>query len=191
MSYKILSRIPVIFLILILFGFYLNATDIRAQEKADSMKINEHLKPLLPFVGKTWKSEFHGSTPEKPVYDVQHWELILNGQAIRIMHSLNEGAYGGETIVMWDKEKKQLIYFYFTTAGFYTQGTFSFDGKKWIGHENVTGNKEGITEVKSIGEILPDGRLHSKSQYLKNGDWVDGHEFFYVEDPGAKVEFKF
>ena len=190
MNHKILSRVMLFFLIGFFFKFSLITTDIRAQEMADSVKINKHLKPLLPFVGKTWKSEFPGSTPEKPVYDVQHWELILNGQAIRIMHSVNEGAYGGESIVMWDKEKEQLIYFYFTTAGFYTQGTFSFDGNKWIGHEYVTGNKEGITEVKSTGQILPDGRLHNKSQYLKNGEWVDGHEFYYVKDASAKVIFK-
>lgn len=103
---------------------------LQAQESEKAAKINEHLKPLLPFVGKTWKGEFPNSTPEKPVYDVQHWELILNGQAIRIMHSLNDGDYGGKAIVMWDKEKEQLIYFYFTTTGFYTQGTFSFDGEK-------------------------------------------------------------
>lgn len=190
MNQKISSRIIFIFLISITFGFSPVAADLQAQEKADSVKINEHLKPFLPFVGKTWKGEFANSTPEKPMYDVSRWELILNGQAIRIMHSVNDGVYGGETIVMWDKEKEQLNYFYFTTAGFYTQGTFSFDGNKWIGHEYVTGNKDGITEVKSTGEILFDGRLHSKSQYLKNGEWIDGHEFYYVEDPSAKVIFK-
>jgi len=190
MNHNPLLKIILIALLGISPGFLSFGNFVRAQENEETPKINEHLKPLLPFVGKTWKGEFPGSTAEKPVFDVQHWELILNGQAIRIMHSLNEGAYGGETIVLWDKEKEQPIYFYFTTAGFYTQGTFSFDGEKWIGREFVTGNKEGITEVKSTGEILPDGRLHSKSQYLKNGEWVDGHEFYYVEDPSAKVIFK-
>lgn len=190
MNHKTLTKILFIFLIGISFSFSVVVKSLQAQEKNEEPKINEHLKPLIPFIDKTWKGEFPGSTLEKPVYDVQHWELILNGQAIRIMHSVNNGAYGGETIVMWDKEKEQLIYFYFTTAGFYTQGTFSFDGNKWIGHEYVTGNKDGITKVKSTGEILPDGRLHNKSQYLKNGKWVDGHEFFYVEDSPAKVVFK-
>jgi hypothetical protein len=190
MNRKTLSRVILIFLTGTMFSFSLVVNFVKAQEKAETPKINEHLKPLLPFVGKTWKGEFPGSTTDKPVFDVQHWELILNGQAIRIMHSVNDGVYGGETIVVWDKEKEQLIYFYFTTTGFFTQGTFSFDGNKWIGREYVTGNKDGITEVKSTGEILPDGRLHSKSQYLKNGEWVDGHEFYYVEDPSAKVVFK-
>ena len=190
MSHKTLIKIMLSFLIGISFSFFPIANLLQAQEKDESPKINEHLKPLLPFIGKTWKGEFPGSATDKPVFDVQHWELILNGQAIRIMHSVSDGVYGGETIVMWDKEKEQLSYFYFTTAGFYTQGTFSFDGSKWIGHEYVAGNKDGITEVKSSGEILPDGRFHSKSQYLKNGQWVDGHEFYYVEDPSAKVVFK-
>ena len=59
-----------------------------------------------------------------------------------------------------------------------------------ISHEIVTGNENGITEVKSVGTILPVGKLHNKSQYLKNGDWVDGHEFIYEEDPKAIVVFK-
>lgn len=66
----------------------------------------------------------------------------------------------------------------------------SFDDGKFISHEVVSGNNDGVTEVKSVGEILPDGRLRSSAQYLKNGEWVDGHSFVYVEDPAAEVIFK-
>lgn len=38
--------------------------------------------------------------------------------------------------------------------------------------------------------ILPDGRLHVKTQYLKAGNWVDGRDSYYVEDPKAEVRFK-
>ena len=79
--------------------------------------------------------------------------------------------YGGETIIMWDPQKKSMVFFYFTTAGFFTQGTMKFENGKFISHEYVTGNKQGITEVKAIGEKLPDGRMSSKSQYLKEGKW--------------------
>lgn len=187
MKYKIFRH--AIFIVLISF-LYVQSSSFAQEKEAKNTLINEHLKPLSPFIGKTWRGEFVNSTAEKPMVDVQHWELILNGQAIRIMHSMNEGAYGGETIVMWDKEKEKLGFFYFTTAGFYTQGTFSMDGGKFISHEYVTGNQNGITEVKGIGQILEDGRLHSKSQYLQNGKWVDGHEVYYVEDASAKLIFK-
>jgi hypothetical protein len=91
---------------------------------------------------------------------------------------------------MWDAEKESLVFFYFTTAGFYTEGTFTVESGQFTSHEFVTGNENGITEVKATGEVLPDGRLHSKAKYYKNGEWVDGHEFYYTEAPGEKVIFK-
>ncbi len=153
-------------------------------------KMAEQLKPLKPFIGKTWKGTFSNSTPEKPSYDISRWERALNGQAVRILHSVNNGEYGGETIIVWDAKKAGLVYFYFTTAGFFTNGTMSFEEGKIISHEYVTGNKDGITEVKAIGELLPDGSMRSTSRFLQNGEWVNGHEIIYVEEPNAQVIFK-
>ncbi|MEJ2634424.1 MAG: hypothetical protein P8184_03920 [Calditrichia bacterium] len=148
------------------------------------------LKPLQPLLGKTWKGTFSNSTPEKPMYDISRWERALNGQAIRILHSVNDGEYGGETLLFWDSEKKKLVYYYFTTAGFYTNGTMTVEEGKYISHEYVIGNQKGITEVKSTGEMLENGKLHAKSKYLKSGAWIDGHEIEYVEDNSAEVIFK-
>jgi hypothetical protein len=148
------------------------------------------LQAFQPFIGKTWQGVFRNSTPEKPMVDISHWERALNGNAIRIMHSVNEGEYGGESIIFWDKEKQSLVYYYFTTAGFFTHGTMSFEDSAIVSHEMVSGNENGITEVKSTGTILPDGRMLSKSRYLQNGQWVDGHEITYVEDAQAQVIFR-
>lgn len=156
------------------------------EEKA----LSTHLKPLAPYLGKTYKGEFAGSTPEKPVYDIARWERALNGRAIRITHSVNNGQYGGESIVMWDPEKKSLVSWYFTTAGFFTQATIKIEKNKLLSHEKVTGNQNGITEVKSTGEFLPGGKMHSKAEFLQNGKWVPGHEIHYKEAPDAKVIFK-
>lgn len=150
----------------------------------------EPLKPFEPYIGKTWRGEFANSTPDKPVIDISRWERALNGQAVRILHSVNNGEYGGETILFWDKKKESLVFYYFTTAGFYTNGAAKFEDGKFISHEVVTGNQDGVTEVKAIGEILPGGKLRSSSQYLKNGEWVQGHEIIYVEDASAQVIFK-
>ncbi len=167
------------------FCFFMGMNALWGQEA-----INDHLTPLKPFLGKTWTGTFVNSTPEKPVEDVTHWERALNGQAVRVLHSINNGEYGGETIIMWDAEQDSLAYYYFTTAGFYTHGTFTFNGRKFSSRELVTGSRQGITEVRATGEILEDGRLHSKSQYLKNGEWIEGHEVYYEETPDAKVVFK-
>lgn len=150
----------------------------------------EALKPFAPLLGKTWKGEFKNSTPAKPLFDVARWERALNGQAIRVLHSVNDGAYGGETLITWDAKKKSLAYWYFTTAGFRTEGTMKHDGGQWIGHETVAGATGGITEVKSTSKLLPDGRLQVTAEYLKDGKWDGGREVMYKLAPEAKVIFK-
>ena len=155
-----------------------------------STNLAKALEPLRPFIGKTWKGQFKTSTPQKPSFDVMKWERALNGQAVRILHSINHGDYGGETIITWNPKTERLEYHYFTTAGFMTHGWMTFEAGKIITQEEVTGNENGVTEVKATTEILPDTRLHTKSRYFQKGEWVDGHEVTYEEAPGAEVVFK-
>ena len=81
------------------------AADVSA---ADGLTLERQLEPLRPFLDKTWKGAFKNSTPEKPMVDIMRWERALNGKAVRVLHSVNDGTYGGETIFMWDP-KKQVI----------------------------------------------------------------------------------
>jgi len=94
------------------------------------MELSEHLKPLQSYIGKTFKGEFSDSTPENPTYDIQYWERALNGNAIKITHSVNNGEYGGESMIMWDAKLESLVSWYFTTAGFYTQATMIIENDK-------------------------------------------------------------
>lgn len=146
------------------------------------------LEPLRPYLGTTWRGEFMGG--DTPSTDVQQWQRILNGTAIRIMHSLNNGAYGGETIVYWDAAQQSLAYYYFTTAGFITHGTMTIERNVTTSHEFVEGNTQGITEVKAVSTLRSDGTIHSKSYFLKNGEWVDAHEAVYHNDPTAQLIFQ-
>ena len=93
-------------------------------------------------------------------------------------------------MIMWDAKVESLVSWYFTTAGFYTQATVILENDKLVSHEKVTGNENDITEVKSTMQLLSNGQLHTKSEYLQNGKWVDGHEIYYQEAPNAKVLFK-
>ncbi|WP_144391840.1 hypothetical protein [Pleionea sediminis] len=148
------------------------------------------LKKFEPFVGHTYKGVFKSSTPEKPMIDISRWERHLNGTAIRIEHSLNEGEYGGESIIFFDRKAQKLRYFYFTTAVFFTEADVTFDGNILISREKVTGNQNGITEVKSKAWLLDDGSMKTESQYLKNGKWIPGHSADYTRAPEAKVIFR-
>lgn len=157
---------------------------------ADAPSLDPSLEPLRPWLGKTWKAQFKDSTPEKPVVDVARWERTLNGKAVRILHSINHGTYGGESIVMWDSAAKAVRYHYFTTAGFTTTGTMTFDGAKIVTHEKVTGAADGVTEVRGTTQMSSDGTFQVKTEYLKNGTWGPGREMTYREDPAATVVFK-
>jgi hypothetical protein len=156
---------------------------------ADDTLVPE-LEGFRPFLGKTFRGELPGSPSGKPQVDVSHWERALNGRAVRNLHSVNDGEYGGETVVYWDSERKQIRYWYFTTAGFFTEGTMTLDGGSYTAHEMVTGDQDGITEVRSTGTLNPDGTLVNSSQYLKKGTWVPGHGGTYREAPGLQPVFR-
>lgn len=157
---------------------------------SDGPALDPHLESLRPLLGKTWRGEFKGSTQAKPVVDVARWERALNGKAVRQLHSINDGVYGGETIFTWDEKAQTIAYHYFTTEGFMTTGTLACKDGKIITSEMVTGDADGVTEVRGTSEILPDGSFHVKAEYLKQGQWQPGHEVTYQESPSATVNFK-
>jgi hypothetical protein len=162
--------------------------NLYGQESTES--INEHLAVFQPLIGKNWLGTFANSTPEKPMHDVSRWERAMNGQAVRVLHSVNDGEYGGETILMWDAQRKKIAFWYFTTAGFFTEGTMDVDGKSWSSVEEVTGNANGITQVKSTSRILDNGDFQMKSEYFAKGQWTPGHEIHYQYSPDSEVKFK-
>ena len=156
----------------------------------NATQLEEHLRPLEPLLGRTFRGTLTEPDAEKPMVDVSRWERAMNGMAVRSLHSVNDGEYGGETIIYWNRERQAIEYFYFTTAGFFTHGTMTVENGVISSREAVTGNKNGITEVVAKSEFLPDGRLRTASQYLQNGRWVEGHAGTYVPDPTAEVRFR-
>jgi hypothetical protein len=91
---------------------------------------------------------------------------------------------------MWDPEVKAVRYRYFTTAGFITTGTMTFDGRKICTHETVSGAPGGTTEVRGSTEMRTDGTYWVKTEHLKNGTWTPGRETTYREEATATVVFK-
>ena len=150
-----------------------------------AQQLDPRLAPLRPLVGKTWR----GTLPNGAV-DVHRFEVALNGKAVRSLHSVNDGVYGGEALVFWDAEKQAVVAHYFTTGGFYTIGTMRFEDG-WIrSHEVVHGDAGAVREVKAKSRVEADGRLVVSTEQLKDGQWVPGGDRVYVEDPKAVVRFK-
>jgi len=165
---------------------FLAGTAARAQEEA---RAENPLAPFEALMG-TWSGE--GTNRGEPVSDVTHIEWILGGHAVQQTHAVNGGTYGGRTIYFWDREaaggEGAIIYHYFTTAGFHTQGTAYWEDGAFHATEAVEGHPT-ITEVRAT--MTPDGEggWNSTSEYLDSGEWVPGHEFHYVATPGAVITF--
>lgn len=148
-----------------------------AQEKQPFL--HEKLQVFAPYFG-TWQATFKGKDGKPDVIDVSHWDRALNGMAIKAQHSINNGDYGGETIIFWDDKKQKLVFFYFTTANFYTQGEMEMiTDTSFVAYEDVTGNVNGITRVKSISHMSTSGMTVNTS-YLREGEWTEPESRTYT-----------
>ena len=147
------------------------------------------LDVFAPLCGRTWRGGFTGPDGTA-MTDVSRWELVLGGQAVRVVHSLNDGVYGGETLMYWDPQAGTIAFVYVTTAGFRTEGTIAVDGDTFTSHEEVVGGANGITAVRAVSRLREDGRLEMVSEYRRGGEWGPGHTVVYTEAPDAEVRFE-
>ena len=135
------------------------------------LPLNDELKVFSRYLG-TWEAEFPATEGKPAMVDVSQWQRALNGTAVRTLHSINDGMYGGESLIFWDNSKESLVFYYFTTAGFYTQGTMeAISDTEFVAYEDVNNNKDGITKVKSTSRFAS-GQFTVTTQYLKNGEWT-------------------
>lgn len=135
---------------------------------------------LAGFPGRTFRGEPTSESAEA-LADFQHWAWTDDGEGLIIRHALEDGSYGGESIVRRDDANGQLTYVYNTNAGFSTEGTFTVNADgTWAAEEEVSGRGE-VKKVRSRGEILPSGAMVSVSEYYANGRWTKGHSFEYRE----------
>ncbi|MCF8260146.1 MAG: hypothetical protein K9J12_05175 [Melioribacteraceae bacterium] len=169
-----------VFVLVCLFSFF--STEIIGQTG-----LSENFSILEPFVGKTWKGIVDNGDDGSPIYDIGKWDIILNGNAIKVIHSVNNGSYAGETTYYWNTEKGLIEYFYFTTAGFYTTGTTEKVGEKIVNHEFITGDAGGIKEVKSVVEFINGNEYQVFTNVKSNNKWLDGGVVIYKVDNSAKV----
>ena len=161
---------------------------ISAQTKSKTF-LSEHLNGLKPFIGNTYKGNFINSTKENPMIDIISFERALNGNAVKVTHSVNNGEYGGETMVMWNSEKEGLQSWYFTSAGSLTIQNVQIKKDAFICIEDVAGNKNGITKVKTIIEVLHGNQIQKRTKYLMNNLWKDGSEIIYNKVNDLKPVF--
>ncbi|MDN3651892.1 hypothetical protein QWY77_03815 [Thalassotalea ponticola] len=145
---------------------------------ADEIALDDKLAIFAAYLG-TWEATFETKGEQPAMVDVALWQRALNGSAIRTTHSINDGLYGGESFIFWDKEQQQLVFYYFTTAGFYTNGHIEIiNDNQFEAYENVTGNDDGITQVRSTNTLDGD-RIQVSTSYFKQGKWTESDSRTY------------
>lgn len=144
----------------------------------------ETYAPFSGMIGKTWRGTGTGA---EPVEDIQKWDWAVGGHAVRIVHSVNGGVYGGETLIFRDKDSGDYIFHYFTSGGFHTTGTIrpAAPGTFEIA-ETVHGVDE-LEALRSTGVMGEDGVYRVRSSVEKDGAWTEVGGFDYREDPSATV----
>lgn len=159
--------------------------------QAEQPTLHPKLEPFRPYLDTYWQGDLTQSDGAEKMIDRSHWQRALNGNAIKTVHSINDGVYGGESIIYWDEAKQSLSYYYFTTAGFYTHGSMTFEdnNQRVITRETVENNANGITLVESVSTLNGDV-LTVSSRYLQNGEWVTGHSASYRRVAPLEVKFK-
>lgn len=189
MNYNICIILGLIFAVP-LWPAELSADPVKKLETTAAEKLAPELELFRPFLGIVWQADM-GEQQGKKQVDRAIWLRALNGQAIKTMHSINDGEYGGETIIFWDKTKNSLAYYYFTTAGFYTHGSMTYDAttQQLTAEEQVENNANGITSVRSKSVLKP-GSLSLTSEYFQHGQWVPGHAAVYHPTKDGQVRFQ-
>lgn len=159
---------------------------------AAEMVLHPELEIFRPFVDSHWEGDLTEPGKDKKMIDRSSWSRALNGQAIKTMHSINDGDYGGETMIFWDQKQQKIAYYYFTTAGFYTHGTMTYNAttKSIEALEYVENNKQGITQVRSSSVLDDTGVLKVSSEYLQNDKWIKGHSAVYKRVPKTGIKFR-
>lgn len=172
-----------------LFILFLAVAACAVAAPAAAGGLDPRLAPLAPYVDRTFTARMGPAGAEDTVRDVQKWETVLGGKAIRITHSINGGDYGGESLIMWDVASEAIRYWYITTADFHTVGTMTAAGDSLVTIEDVIGNAGGITKVEGVWRLTADG-LAVTSRMQAGGQWQPKRTTAYVETPGAEPAFR-
>jgi hypothetical protein len=171
-------------LTLIVVGAMVGATPVLAQSTAvpEAAAGRAAYAPFEPLIGRTWRGVSIG--PDA-VEDVQRWEWALGGHAVRIVHSVNAGAYAGETLVFRDPATEGYVFHYFTTGGFHTTGVIVPTGPGAYRVSETVSGGDWIREVGSTAELGEDGVLRVRSRFRTDDGWSEAGGFDYVEDGAA------
>ncbi|MDX1418322.1 MAG: hypothetical protein R3181_00025 [Rubricoccaceae bacterium] len=129
---------------------------------------------------------------DRQAHDVSTFSWAVGGHALRNVHAVGDGIYGGETLIWYDRDADAYPFVYVTTGGFTTQGLLEIDDDgRLVGIEQVDGDEggmaDGIDAVRSSSALDDDGHLVVSVAYQRDGQWGPEAARVYERDPDASL----
>ena len=171
--------------LVILTALAVSAADDSRAQPADAP---EHLEALVWLIGPPWVGAVGDG--DDAAKDVSVWMWAVGGHALRNVHAVADGAYGGETLLWWDDEEEAYAFVYVTTGGFTTSGHLRLtDDGALEGVEDVSGAgvAAGVEAVRSTTRRGDDGELVVGVSYLRDREWGPVQERVYTRSPEATL----
>ena len=154
---------------------------INTEEIPINNSISDKLILFKPFLGKIFRGKIINSKVNDSIYNIHRWYSVLNGNAIRMTHEINNGEYLSEAFILWDEKLNRLRSWHFNSSGIVVIKDVKFVDDNLIFIEDVSKNKNGITKVKTIYNFIYNGKLQNRTRFLMDNIWVDGGESIYDE----------
>ena len=172
-----------------IFYYFIITTSLILGDNIDKPFLSEKIQGFEVFIGKYFKGETFNSTKTKLISEVIHFKRILNGQAIRIVHSINEGEFGGESIITWNQENNILESVYFSTGGNIKHSMVTLKENTITLVEDVSKNQNSIKKVKTTYYLNSYGQLKKETKYYINNMWIFSHNSNYTESKSSEIIF--
>lgn len=159
------------------------ATPVLAREGA-AYDARAAFAPFTPLIGRTWRGQGVGPDGGR-VEDVARWEWAVGGHAVRVVHAVNGGVYGGETLIV--REGDGYVFHYFTTGGFHTTGAMTVSASGGLTIEETVHGASTIQRLRSRAELGADGVYRVRTSTEREGAWVEVGGFDYRQDSTGRV----
>lgn len=165
-------------------AFGLTGPSLAQDLPAAEVRAQDPFEPLYRLIGRTWRGQAVG---QEGVEDVVRWEWAVGGHAVRAVHAVNGGVYGGETLIFPDRDSGELIFHYFTSGGFHTTGVIRPTGPGVFEIEETVHGVEGLERLRSTMTLTDDGTYRTRSLAERDGQWIEFGGFDYRIDNRAEA----
>jgi hypothetical protein len=150
---------------------------ILATSPAHAGFLDHHLSILKPLIDRDWVGHYVGSADSNLTHMI-HWEMILDGKAVKKTKSVPDADFVGETFFYWDESKGAVAFLSLNNRGRVSWGVLGESLGRVVEH-GIHVVKGDTTEYKISFEVLPDGRLRDVFERMVDGSWRQGHVIEY------------